>query len=129
MIFSRLTFALLGVAASLVLPARADSYVPTAMSAQAAGGAANIAEVDEATARKLVKGCSIPKEMKGLGEAGSQTILQFNVSETGKLLGVHRVQGVLNHELSATFASCHFAVYKVDGTPAPFQTNITITAK
>ena len=87
------------------------------------------AELDDASARKLVRGCSLPHEISGPGAAGSQTVLQFTVSEKGKLLGVQRVQGVLTHELSAGFASCHFASYKVNGTPTPFRANILINVK
>lgn len=87
------------------------------------------AELDDASARKLVRGCSLPHEISGPGAAGSQTVLQFTVSEKGKLLGVHRVQGALTHELSAAFASCHFASYKVNGTPTAFRANILINVK
>ena len=47
------------------------------------------AELDDASARKLVKGCSLPHEVSGPGAPGSQIVLQFTVSEKGKLLGVH----------------------------------------
>ena len=87
------------------------------------------AELDDASARKLVKGCSLPQEVSGPGTPGSQIVLQFTVSEKGKLLGVHRVQGAFTHQLSAGFASCHFAPYKVNGTPTPFQANIIIEVK
>ena len=87
------------------------------------------AELDDASARKLVKGCSLPHEVSGPGAPGSQIVLQFTVSEKGKLLGVHRVQGAFTHQLSAGFASCHFAPYKVNGTPTPFQANIIIEVK
>jgi hypothetical protein len=87
------------------------------------------AELDEETARKLIRGCSVPKEIRGVGVAGSQTMLQFTVSEKGKLLNVRRVQGTLTHQLSAEFANCHFAAYKVNGTPTAFQANMTIDVK
>jgi hypothetical protein len=87
------------------------------------------AELDDASARKLVKGCSLPHEVSGPGAAGSQIVLQFTVSEKGKLLTVHSVQGALTHQLSAGFASCHFASYKVNGTPTPFHANIIIDVK
>ena len=87
------------------------------------------AQLDDAGARKLVKGCSLPHEVSGPGASGSQIVLQFTVSEKGKLLGVHRVQGAFTHQLSADFASCHFATYRVNGTPTPFQANIIIEVK
>lgn len=97
---------------------------------QTQGVASNAyAELDEASARKLVKGCSLPQEVSGPGASGSQIVLQFTVSEKGKLLGVHRVEGAFTHQLSAGFANCHFTPYKVGGTPTPFQANITIQVK
>lgn len=79
------------------------------------------AELDDASARKLVKGCSLPHEVSGPGAAGSQIVLQFTVSEKGKLLTVHSVQGALTHQLSAGFASCHFALIKSTAHQRPFM--------
>ncbi len=87
------------------------------------------AELDDATARKLVRGCSLPHEVSGPGAAGSQIVLQLTVSEKGKLLTAHRVQGALTHQLGETLSSCRFAVYKVNGTPTAFHANITINVK
>jgi hypothetical protein len=101
-------------------------YLAAVQSVDASEG---FVDVDEATARSLVKGCNIPREIKGVGTPGDQTILQFTVSEKGKLLGVHRVQGVLNHQLSETFASCHFKPYKVNDVPKAFRANITMNEK
>lgn len=87
------------------------------------------AELDDISARKLVKGCSLPHEVSGPGAAGSQIVLLFTVSEKGKLLGVRRVQGAFTHELATAFATCHFTPYKVNGTPTAFHANITIDVK
>lgn len=92
-------------------------------------GDSTYVELDEATARKLVRGCSLPREVKNPNASGSQIVLQFTVSEKGKLLTVHRIQGPFTHQVGETFVGCHFAVYKVNGTPTAFHANITIDVK
>lgn len=127
----RLLLALaLGIAPVLLIARRADCIPIRSAPLQSMDlHGSTFADLDEATARSLAKGCKIPHELKGVGAPGNQTILQFTVSEKGKLLGVHRVQGVLNHQLSAEFANCYFKPYKVNGVPTAFSVNMTMDEK
>jgi hypothetical protein len=123
---SLVAIALVVTSALLLPPHLSAAQVAPSLQSTDSG---SYAEIDEATARKLAKGCSIPHETSGPPALGSQIILQFTVSEKGKLLTVRKVQGGLTHQLAEAFSSCHFAPYKVNGTPMAFQANITIDVK
>jgi len=89
-----------------------------------------IPELDDATTRKLITGCSLPHEVKDPASAGQKIVITFQVQDDGRLMTLgssDRKIPVMS--LFQQFRGCHFAPYEQNGKPTAYHANLTVTAR
>ena len=89
-----------------------------------------IPDLDDATTRKMITGCSLPHEIKDPASAGQQIIITFFVWEDGKLgtLGSSD-RKIPVPTLFEQFRECHFQPYLQNGKPTVYNAHMTVTAR
>ncbi|MEO7029095.1 MAG: hypothetical protein ABI147_06800 [Acidobacteriaceae bacterium] len=88
-----------------------------------------IPELDDATTRKMITGCSLPHEIKDPASAGHHIVITFKVDDDGHLdtLGSSD-RKILVLSLFDQFHGCHFAQYRQNGQPTPYHANLSVMA-
>jgi hypothetical protein len=89
-----------------------------------------IPELDDATTRKMITGCSLPHEIKDPASAGQRIVITFQVQDDGKLMTLgssDRKIPVMS--LFQQFQGCVFAKYEQNGKPTAYHANLTATAR
>jgi hypothetical protein len=89
-----------------------------------------IPDLDDATTRKMITGCSLPHEIKDPASAGQKIVITFFVSEDGKL----GTLGSSDRKISVPtlfqqFRECHFQPYLQNGKPTVYNAHMTVTAR
>jgi hypothetical protein len=93
-------------------------------------GADAIPELDDATTRKMITGCSLPHDIKDPASAGQGIVITFQVQDDGKLMTLgssDRKIPVMS--LFQQFQGCVFAKYEQNGKPTAYHANLTVTAR
>lgn len=89
-----------------------------------------IPEFDDATARKMISGCTLPHEISDPPSSGQQIIIQFQVHEDGGLMTVGASDRKISvFSLYKQFHDCHFQTLSRNGQPTAYHANVTMTAK
>ncbi|RSL16968.1 hypothetical protein EDE15_2495 [Edaphobacter aggregans] len=81
-----------------------------------------IPELDDATTRKLITGCSLPHEVKDPASAGQNIVITFQVQDDGGLMTLGSSDRKISvMSLFQQFRGCHFAQYKQNGKPTAYH--------
>ncbi len=89
-----------------------------------------IPELDDAASRKLISGCSVPREISDPASAGQRIVIQIQIAEDGRIMtlgGSDRKIAV--PVLYQHFRDCHFAIYKQAGVPTAYHLNLRVMAR
>ena len=89
-----------------------------------------IPELDDLTSRKIIRGCSLPHEMKDSASSGHSIVITIQVSVDGKFVTAgssDRHIPVLS--LFRQFEGCRFGEYKLNGEATAYHANLTVTAR
>jgi hypothetical protein len=89
-----------------------------------------IPDLDDATTRKMITGCSLPQEVKDAASAGQKIVITFSVQDDGALMTL----GSSDHKIPVPtlyeqFRGCHFPQYEQNGKPTAYRANLTVTAR
>jgi hypothetical protein len=89
-----------------------------------------IPDLDDATTRKMITGCSLPHEIKDPASAGQQIDITFFVWDDGRL----GTLGSSDHKIPVPtlfqqFSGCHFQPYMQNGKPTVYNAHLTVTAR
>jgi hypothetical protein len=89
-----------------------------------------IPELDDKTSRKMITGCSLPREVKDPASAGQQIVIQIQIQEDGGLMTLGSSDRKIPVPvLYQQFSGCHFPTYKQNGVPTAYHANLTVTAR
>ena len=89
-----------------------------------------IPELDDAKTRKMISGCSLPREIDDPASAGQKIVITFQVQEAGLLMTLGSSDRKIPIPvLYEKFRGCHFNQYKEDGKPTAYHANLTVTAR
>ena len=84
-----------------------------------------IPELNDATTRKLITGCSLPHEVKDPASAGQKIVITFQVQDDGGLMTLGSLDRKIPvMSLFQQFRGCHFAQYKQKGKPTAYHANL-----
>jgi hypothetical protein len=89
-----------------------------------------IPDLDDATTRRMITGCSLPHEIKDPASAGQQIVITFFVWDDGRLgtLGSSD-RKIPVPTLFQQFSECHFQPYMQNGKPTVYNAHLTVTAR
>lgn len=89
-----------------------------------------IPELDDATTRKQITGCSLPHEISDPASAGQKIAITFQVHEDGGLMTLGSSDKKIPIPvLYQQFRGCHFGQYKQNGKFTAYHANLTVTAR
>jgi len=89
-----------------------------------------IPELDDATTRKQITGCSLPHEISDPASAGQKIVITFQVHEDGGLMTLGSSDKKIPIPvLYQQFRGCHFGQYKQNGKFTAYHANLTVTAR
>jgi hypothetical protein len=93
-------------------------------------GADPLPELDDATTRKMISGCSLPDKIDDPSSAGQKIIITFSVQDDGGLMTVGSSDRKIPvPTLYLQFHGCHFPQYKLNGKATAYRANMTVTAR
>jgi hypothetical protein len=93
-------------------------------------GADPLPELDDATTRKMVTGCSLPDQISDPASSGQKIVITFSVQDDGGLMTLGSSDRKIPvPTLYQQFHSCHFPQYKVNGKATAYHANMTVTAR
>ncbi|HEX3966703.1 MAG TPA: hypothetical protein VHW70_01940 [Edaphobacter sp.] len=89
-----------------------------------------IPDLDDATTRNMITGCSLPHKIDDPASAGRQIVITFFVWDDGRLGTV----GSSDHKIPVPtlfqqFSACHFKQYIQNGKPTVYNAHLTVTAQ
>jgi hypothetical protein len=89
-----------------------------------------IPDLDDATTRKMITGCSLPQEIKDAASAGQKIVITFSVQDDGGLMTLGSSDRKIPvPTLFEQFRGCHFPKYEQNGKPTAYRANMTVMAR
>jgi hypothetical protein len=89
-----------------------------------------IPDLDDATTRKMITGCSLPLEIKDAASAGQKIVITFSVQDDGALMTLGSSDRKIPvPTLYEQFRGCHFPQYEQNGKSTAYRANMTVTAR
>jgi hypothetical protein len=89
-----------------------------------------IPELNDSQTRKIITGCSLPREISDPASSGQQIVIQFQVQDDGGLMTLGASDRKIPIPvLYQQFRGCHFGIYKQNGVATAYHANLTVTAR
>jgi hypothetical protein len=89
-----------------------------------------IPDLDDATTRNMITGCSLPHKIDDPASAGQQIVITFFVWDDGRLGTVGSSDRKIPvPTLYEQFRGCHFKQYMQNGKPTVYNAHMTVTAR